>query len=177
MLKLEGFQYGTSLEFNMGYNHVELIPFSKWPCTIVLPWANVNINAFPWKFAIVQTFFKKQWERLWQTWNLSVPTLMILSSSIKILGTSPWPTLHCLYMFTGCWPQLVPKISLWLYWIRIFGQLDYLQWYSDLPKNSKHLKLNSQQKNNFAISLALSIIIATCAVGHSDLLLVSPWTN
>ena len=29
MLKLEGFQYGTSLDLNMGYYHIELSPTSK----------------------------------------------------------------------------------------------------------------------------------------------------
>ena len=38
MLKLEGFTYGTSLDLNMGYYHVELSPNSKKLCTIVLPW-------------------------------------------------------------------------------------------------------------------------------------------
>ena len=38
LLKLEGFQYGTSLDLNMGYYHIELSPDSKRICTIVLPW-------------------------------------------------------------------------------------------------------------------------------------------
>jgi hypothetical protein len=38
LLKLEGFQWATSLELNMGYYHKELSPFSKQLCTIVLPW-------------------------------------------------------------------------------------------------------------------------------------------
>ena len=38
LLKLEGFQYATSLDLNMGYYHIELSPFSRELCTIVLPW-------------------------------------------------------------------------------------------------------------------------------------------
>ena len=38
LLKLEGFKYGTSLDLNMGYYHIELSPDSKRICTIVLPW-------------------------------------------------------------------------------------------------------------------------------------------
>jgi hypothetical protein len=38
LLKLEGFQYATSLDLNMGYYHIELSPHSKRLCTIVLPW-------------------------------------------------------------------------------------------------------------------------------------------
>lgn len=37
MLKLEGFQYATSLDLIQGYYHIELSPFSKELCTIVLP--------------------------------------------------------------------------------------------------------------------------------------------
>ena len=36
MLKLEGFQYATLLDLNMGYYHIELTPFSEQLCTIVL---------------------------------------------------------------------------------------------------------------------------------------------
>jgi hypothetical protein len=39
-LKLEGFQYATSLDLNMGYYHIELSPFSKQLCTIILPFGN-----------------------------------------------------------------------------------------------------------------------------------------
>jgi hypothetical protein len=38
LLKLEGFQYATSLDLNMGYYHIELSPNSKRLCIIVLPW-------------------------------------------------------------------------------------------------------------------------------------------
>jgi hypothetical protein len=36
LLKLEGFTYGTSLDLNMGYYHIEF--HAKSLCTIVLPW-------------------------------------------------------------------------------------------------------------------------------------------
>ena len=48
LLKLEGFQYGTSLDLNMGYYHIELSPDSKRICTIVLPWGNMNIRDSQW---------------------------------------------------------------------------------------------------------------------------------
>jgi hypothetical protein len=38
LLKLEGFQFSTSLDLNMGYYHIEFSPFSKSLCTIILPW-------------------------------------------------------------------------------------------------------------------------------------------
>ena len=47
MLKLKGFQYGTSLDLNMGYYHIELNPFSKQLCTIVLPWGKYEYQHLP----------------------------------------------------------------------------------------------------------------------------------
>jgi hypothetical protein len=36
--KLESFMYATSLDLNMGYYHMLLMPFSSRLCAIVLPW-------------------------------------------------------------------------------------------------------------------------------------------
>ena len=47
MLKLEGFQYATSLDLNMGYYHIELSPNSKRLCTIVLPWGKYEYQKLP----------------------------------------------------------------------------------------------------------------------------------
>jgi len=47
MMKLEGFQYGTSLDLNMGYYHIELSPTSKQLCTIVLPWGKYEYQRLP----------------------------------------------------------------------------------------------------------------------------------
>ena len=44
LLKLEGFQHAMSLDLNMGYYHIELMPFSKRLCTIVTPWGQVQIS-------------------------------------------------------------------------------------------------------------------------------------
>ena len=38
MLRLEGFRYGTTLDLNMGYYHIELSTKSKELCTIVTQW-------------------------------------------------------------------------------------------------------------------------------------------
>ena len=38
LMKLEGFQWATALDLNMGYYHIELCLASKKACTIVLPW-------------------------------------------------------------------------------------------------------------------------------------------
>jgi hypothetical protein len=47
LLKLEGFQYATSLDLNMGYYHIELSPHSKKLCTIVLPWGKYEYQKLP----------------------------------------------------------------------------------------------------------------------------------
>ena len=47
LLKLEGFKYGTSLDLNMGYYHIELTPNSKRLCTIVLPWGKYEYQRLP----------------------------------------------------------------------------------------------------------------------------------
>jgi hypothetical protein len=45
--KLEGFQYATSLDLNMGYYHIELSPNSSRLCTIVLPWGKYEYLRLP----------------------------------------------------------------------------------------------------------------------------------
>ena len=46
-MKLEGFKYGTSLDLNMGYYHIELDPKAKELCTIVLPWGKYEYQRLP----------------------------------------------------------------------------------------------------------------------------------
>ena len=59
LMKLEGFQWATTLDLNMGYYHIELCPASKKICTIVLPWENMSTKYYPWDYQTVQTYFKK----------------------------------------------------------------------------------------------------------------------
>ena len=47
MMKLEGFTYGTSLDLNMGYYHIQLNPDSKKLCTIVLPFGKYEYQKLP----------------------------------------------------------------------------------------------------------------------------------
>ena len=47
MMKLEGFTYGTSLDLNMGYYHIQLNPDSKNLCTIVLPFGKYEYQKLP----------------------------------------------------------------------------------------------------------------------------------
>ena len=47
LMKMEGFQYATSLDLNMGYYHIELTPNSSRLCTIVLPWGKYEYVRLP----------------------------------------------------------------------------------------------------------------------------------
>ena len=47
LLKLEGFQHAMSLDLNMGYYHIELMPFSKRLCTIIMPWGKYKYQHHP----------------------------------------------------------------------------------------------------------------------------------
>ena len=42
LLKLEGFQYATSLDLNMGYYHIHLSKNASNLCTIILPRGNMD---------------------------------------------------------------------------------------------------------------------------------------
>ena len=46
-MKLEGFQWATSLDLNMGYYHIELNPDAKKLCTIVMPWGKYEYQRLP----------------------------------------------------------------------------------------------------------------------------------
>ena len=47
LLKLEGFKYGTALDLNMGYYHIELSSESKELCTITTPWEKYEYQRLP----------------------------------------------------------------------------------------------------------------------------------
>ena len=47
LLKLEGFQYATSLDLTMGYYHFTLCPVSWRLYTIVLPWSKCEYQLLP----------------------------------------------------------------------------------------------------------------------------------
>ena len=40
-------QHATSLNLNMGYYHIELMPFGKRPCAIVTPWGKYQYQCLP----------------------------------------------------------------------------------------------------------------------------------
>ena len=50
LLKLEGFQYDTSLDLNMGYYHIRLIKNASNLCKIIISWKNINTSVYQWEF-------------------------------------------------------------------------------------------------------------------------------
>ena len=60
LMNLEGFQYATSLDLNMGYYHLELNPFAKKLCTIVLPFGKYEYQRIPMGYIIVVIFSKRK---------------------------------------------------------------------------------------------------------------------
>ena len=45
--QLEGFQYASAIDLNMGYYHIKLDAESRKLCTIVLPWGKYEYNSLP----------------------------------------------------------------------------------------------------------------------------------
>ena len=66
MLKLEGFQFATSLDLNMGYYHIELSPASKRLCTIVLPWGKYEYQRLPMGLCNSPDIFQEKMSTLMQ---------------------------------------------------------------------------------------------------------------
>ena len=66
MLKLEGFTYGTSLDLNMGYYHIELSDASKELCTIVLPWGKYEYQRLPMGLCNSPDIFQEKMSTLMQ---------------------------------------------------------------------------------------------------------------
>ncbi len=64
MLKLEGFMYGTSLNLNMGYYHIELNPDSKKYCTIVLPFGKYEYQRLPMGLCCSPDLFQEKMSEL-----------------------------------------------------------------------------------------------------------------
>lgn len=66
MLKLSKFTYGTTLDLKMGYYHIELDPFSKQLCTLVLPWGKYEYQRLPMGLCNSPDIFQKRVSTLFQ---------------------------------------------------------------------------------------------------------------
>ena len=64
LLKLEGFQYATSLDLNMGYYHIELTPESRRLRKFVLPWVNYKYQKLPMGLCNSPDIFQEKMNKL-----------------------------------------------------------------------------------------------------------------
>ena len=62
--KLEGFQFATALDLNMGYYHIRLSPFSSSLCTIVLPWGKYEYLRLPMGLCNAPDIFQEKMSEL-----------------------------------------------------------------------------------------------------------------
>lgn len=69
LLKLEGFQWATSLDLNMGYYHIRLDPMSRSYCTIVLPWGKYEYQALPMGLCNSPDIFQEKMSELMEGLN------------------------------------------------------------------------------------------------------------
>ena len=66
LLNLEGFQYATSLDLNMGYYHIELSPRSKELCTLVFPFGKYEMQRLPMGLCNSPDIFQEKMSELMQ---------------------------------------------------------------------------------------------------------------
>jgi transposase InsO family protein len=66
LMNLEGFQYATSLDLNMGYYHIELSPYSRELCTIVLPFGKYEYQRLPMGLCNSPDIFQEKMSELMQ---------------------------------------------------------------------------------------------------------------
>ena len=66
LLKLEGFQYATSLDLNMGYYHIRLDPASAQLCTLIFPWGKYEMQALPMGLCNSPDIFQEKMSELMQ---------------------------------------------------------------------------------------------------------------
>jgi Reverse transcriptase (RNA-dependent DNA polymerase) len=64
LLNLEGFQYATSLDLNMGYYHIELCPNSKKLCTLVFPFGKYEMQRLPMGLCNSPNIFQEKMSEL-----------------------------------------------------------------------------------------------------------------
>ena len=66
LLNLEGFQYATSLDLNMGYYHIELSPASKRLCTLVFPFGKYEMQRLPMGLCNSPDIFQEKMSELFE---------------------------------------------------------------------------------------------------------------
>ena len=86
MLKLEGFQFGLSLDLNMGYYHILLSPSARKLCTIVLPFGKYEYQKLPIGLANSPDIFQEKMSILMQ----DLEFVQAYINDLLILTTGNW---------------------------------------------------------------------------------------
>jgi transposase InsO family protein len=86
LLKLEGFTYGTSLDLNMGYYHIELNPDARKLCTIVLPWGKYEYLRLPMGLCNSPDIFQEKMTTLTQ----DLEFVRVYLDDLLIISRSDW---------------------------------------------------------------------------------------
>ena len=83
LLKLEGFKYATSLDLNMGYYDINLYPFSRKLCIIVLPWSKYEYQKLPMRLCYSPDIIQEKMNKLFnglEYVRIYIEDLLIISN-------------------------------------------------------------------------------------------------
>ena len=84
LMKLENFQYATSLDLNMGYYHIELTPEAAKKCVIVFPWGKYEYRRLPMGLCNSPDIFQEKMSELMADLEFArayIDDLLVLTSS------------------------------------------------------------------------------------------------
>ena len=82
LLKLEGFQYGTALDFNMGYYHIRLDLVSKKLCTLIFLWGKYKMQCLPMGLSNSPDIFQEKMSKLFtdlETVQVYINDLLVIT--------------------------------------------------------------------------------------------------
>lgn len=86
LLELEGFEFGTSLDLNMGYYHIELHPDSRKYCTIVFPFGKYEYLRLPMGLCNSPDIFQEHMSEL----MCELEYVRAYIDDVAILSTTTW---------------------------------------------------------------------------------------
>ena len=86
LLELEGFTFGTSLDLNMGYYHIELDPDSRKYCTIVFPFGKYEYCRLPMGLCNSPDIFQEHMSDLMN----DLEFVRAYIDDVAILSTTTW---------------------------------------------------------------------------------------
>jgi transposase InsO family protein len=86
LLELEGFKFGTSLDLNMGYYHIELHPDSRKYCTIVFPFGKYEYLRLPMGLCNSPDIFQEHMSEL----MCDLEFVRAYIDDVAILSTTTW---------------------------------------------------------------------------------------